>query len=433
MSKRPLFFLLPAFLVFSLSLFSPRLFAEEEIKVVMHVHSSVSSGRPSISDIARFARQKKIDAVMMTDLLSESYAYGLAPLQNIIKKTVRRKSVIDKGAELYLAQIKNANKEVPEVVTMDGVVATPFYYWTGNIWPGPLVLNDRGKDFLVFGLSSAKDYVNIPVLQTGKSRFDAYHGRQGTAPFQDVIDYVRAKNGFIVWSHPGAEENRGIRFPFGRQVFLNSKNSYNEVANTRGYHAIGIYSVELRGAIESPEYETAASAGGVWDKVLFQYISGRREEPVWAVGEVDYNGIEGGNVDLSAIMNKVFAASKSPEDIYAALRSGNFYIVTPGAAGEMVLNSFTAGSAGMGGTAVVAGVPQIKGEITFAGKGPLPYHAAIIRNGTIIDMLDVTEGGPFTFQDDGLGPDEPAFYRVIAYDDAGSRLLTNPIFVRRSR
>lgn len=434
MSKRPFLFLPLFFLLF----FSPALFAEEEISVVLHVHSSVSSGEPGIFEIARLAKQKQIDAVMMTDLLCESYTYGLAPFQDIIKKTVRRKSVMDKGVPAYLSEIEIANKNVPGVLMMDGVVATPFYYWTGNLWPGPLVLNDRAKDFLVFGLSSADDYENLPVLQTGKSRFNAYQGAQGAAPFQDVIDYVRKKDGFIVWSHPGAEERMGIKMFFDRKVILNSKDSYKEVAATQGYHAIAIYSVELRMAIESPEFETAAAPGGVWDQVLLQYISGRRKEPVWAVGEVDYNGFENGNKDLKAIMNKVFVSEKSREGIYAALKSGKVYVITPGLQ-EMVLNSFTAEDPVSGETAkmsealTASSAPKIRGEISFSNQEQVPYKLAIIKNGEIVDMLDLPVPGPFEYEDPSLGSGESAFYRIIAYAEGGARLLSNPIFVRRSR
>lgn len=423
---------------FFLLFFPPVLFAQEELSVVLHVHSSVSSGSAGIVEIAREAKRKKIDAVIMTDLLCERYSYGFAPFQNFLKKTVSRKSVMDKGAAAYLKEIQIAGKNVPDVLMIDGAVVTPFYYWSGSLWPGPLVLYDRGKDLIVFGLSSAADYENIPMLQTGKSRFDAYHGEQGAAPFQDVIDYARAKKGFTIWSHPGAEERRGIKMFLGRQVLLNSKNSFREVAETEGYQAIGIYSVELGMVIDSPEHETAASAGGVWDRVLAQYINGRRKEPVWAAGEVDFNGMEGGNRDLGAIVNKVWVPSKSRENIFASLRSGNFYVITPGLQ-EMVLNSFTVSdplsneAAGMGGTAVVASAPKIKGEISFAEQARLPYKLAIVRNGKIIEMLDLPEGGAFEFDDSSLGPEEPAFYRIIAYADGGARLLSNPIFVRRSR
>ncbi len=34
------------------------------------------------------------------------------------------------------------------------------------------------------------------------SRFDPYHGDQGEAPFQDVIDYARSRGGMVFWAHP---------------------------------------------------------------------------------------------------------------------------------------------------------------------------------------------------------------------------------------
>lgn len=420
--------------------FLPRfLSANQEASVVLHVHSAVSSGNPGLQEIARIAKQKKIDAVMMTDLLCERYSYGLAPFQNILKKTVSRKSVWDKGVPAYLSEIQNTDKTVPGVLMMEGVVATPFYYWTGNIWPGPLMLNDRGKDFLVFGLHSASEYENIPVLQSGKSRFDAYHGSKGMAPYQDVIDYVRKKNGFIVWSHPSAEERMVIKLPFNREVVLVSKEYSREVKETEGYDAVGVYSVELAQVIGAPEDRSSASPGGVWDEVLSQYVSGRRKEPVWAVGECDYNGFAKENTELAAILNQVIVPEKTKENIFESLRKGKNYIIIKDRMGAqaMVLNEFsvsdplTSQSASMGETVIVSAVPKIRFQISFSDQSNTPYHILLIRNGKMIEMEDLSGSGVFEYTDTELPQGDSAYYRIIAYSDGSARLLTNPIFVRR--
>ncbi len=430
-------FFLSFFLPQAFFFFSSPVFAEQEAAVVLHIHSSVSSGEKPIFEIARMAKKRKIDAVMLTDLLCERYSYGPAPFQNIFNKTIARKSVLDKGVPAYLSEIQNINKTVPEVLLMEGVVATPFYYWTGSIWPGPLMLNDRGKDFLIFGLSTADDYKNIPVLQTGKSRFDAYHGSQGIAPYQDVIDYVRKKNGFIVWSHPSAEERRSFNLPIGRGVVLVSKEYSFEVAETQRYDAVGVTSVELMQVIGAPENLSSASPGGIWDQVLNQYLRGRRKEPVWAVGETDFNGVE--NTDLAAISNQVLVQEKTKENILESLRKGKNYLITKDQLGAqaMILSQFTvvdpvsAQSAGMGETIMMSSIPKIRLQISFSNGTEAPFHIVLIRNGKMIEISDPSGPGIFEYDDTELPPDSAAFYRIIAYTDGNARLMTNPIFVRR--
>ena len=428
-------------LIFGL-FFSPGVFAaEQELSVVVHVHSSLSSGARSLFEIAQIAKNKNVDVVMMTDLLCERYTYGFPPFQDILKKTIQRKSVWDKGVPSFLSEVQRANRMVPDVVMIEGVVATPFYYWTGSVWPGPLMLNDRGKDFLVFGLNSADDYENIPVLQTGKSRFDAYHGNQGIAPYQDVIDYVRRKKGFIVWSHPDAEERMIFNLPFNREVVLVSKEYNREVTETEDYDAIGIYSVELAMVMASPENLLSASPGGVWDQVLLKYVSGKRKNPVWAVGETDYNGFAGENMNLEAIVNRVSVREKTRENILESLRKGKNCLIMKDLSETqaMILNEFTvsdplsAQSAGVGETLIISSVPKIRVQISFSDQANIPWHLVLIRNGKMIEIQDENGSATFEYDDTDLPPGDSAFYRVIAYSDGAARLLSNPIFVRRPR
>lgn len=439
MRRMPKIFLrLLSFLFFliSFSAIGASVETEEPLSVAFHIHSSVSSGKYSPAEISRLAREKKIDALILTDLLAESYSYGIAPFERFLQKTVRRKSVMDRGASAYLSEIQKAKEQTPEVLLIDGVVATPFYFWSGSIFPGPLVLNGRSKDLIVAGLPSAEDYEKIPVIQTGTSRFNAYRADPGAKPFQDVIDYALGRGGFVVWSHPLAEERRSVKLFLNRQVLLHSKSAEREVLQTQGYHAMGVYPVDLTLMINSPENQTPVSPGGLWDQVLSQHLGGRRKEPVWAVGESDYNGVPGENARLDAAVNHVYAGEKSREAVLSAMRAGKLY-VTVSSGPAMKLDFFRAEDSAsgqtvdMGGTLQVSAAPRIRARIVMPGNENGTYQLALIRNGKTIEILPLQSGASFEYTDTSLPETDSAFYRIAAFSDQGGSLISNPLFVRR--
>ena len=252
-------------------------FADEQVSAAVHVHSSLSSGKRPISEIAGVAEEYGIDAVVITDLLAERYEYGIRPFEKIIKKTVERDSLLKWGVPRYFQEIEKVNRE-GRVLMIDGTAVTPFYYWTGNLWPGPLVLNGRAKDFLVIGLGDVKKYENLPVLSNGKSRFTAYDGNQFAEPYQDVIKYVNDEGGLVFWSHPHAHESEQYKGPFGTQIQLFTGEYGEDMFETFDYTGFGVYSAELA-QIDTPEFPGLSSANNRWDRLLMEYCRGRRAKP----------------------------------------------------------------------------------------------------------------------------------------------------------
>ncbi len=419
------------------SLFPAFALAAEETVCAVHVHSSRSSGEKSIAEIAKIARNRKIDAVIMTDLLAEDYSYGIGPFRKWMKKTAGRRSIFETGVMSYLQEIEEAGRAVPEVVMIDGAAVTPFYYWTGNVWQGRLVLNDRGKDMLVLGLGDAAGYQNLPVLGTGKSRFSSYQPAPERAmPYQDVINYINARGGkgLVYWSHPLAGERRDFSL-FGFTVSLQSNAVDSELMETGGYTGMGIYAVELS-QIMGAETPTYMSPGGKWDRLLMQYSSGRRDRPAWAIGEVDYNGIAGANNDLGAILNVAWA-KKDKQEILKAFEEGKNYVVIPGKDGRrFVLDDFSAADENskervlMGGILRTARAPVVRFRLAFSDGSRLPANIMLIRNGKVVQAMERNLPYEAEVQDDSL--EEPsAHYRVVAYTEDSDRLLSNPVFVRR--
>ncbi len=426
----PIVFSLIAFFLFPTGVFAQN----QQIAVAIHVHSEISSGVEPIEVIAQKARDRDVGAVIITDLLHETYEYGLQPFPQILKKTVERNSISKLGVKKYLERIRKANQDVPEVLIIDGAVITPFYYWSGNPWPGPLILNGRGKDLIAFGLKDPAAYENIPIVGKNNSGFDAYHGEQGAIPYQKVIDYTAQNHGFILWSHATAHEEISFRFPvLGTHVYSISNDYRDELLKTQGYDGMGVYSVELA-QIDNPQADGLSQPGATWDHLLQQYCSGNRKKPVWAVGEVDYTGIQGGNTALDAILNILWMNEKTPDNVLKEFSGGRYYLIIPGKNGQrrLVLNGFCVAEATseacMGGEVKVSGPPILRFRMETSDHAEEMLHLSLIRNGELIDVWD--QEAPFTreFKDETAPVNQKSYYRLIASSTKNDHLLSNPVF-----
>ena len=257
MLKRYTFFIFSLYLIIGIS--SGRASAGEYIQLpgVIHVHSTFSSGKYSIGELVSRAENKDLEVLILTDNDQVVMEYGLFPFRNLVKRKEQRPSVLLAGPDNYLAEIKRLNRQQQSVLIIPGVQSSPFYYWTGNPFGQGLTAHDFGKKVLIIGMSNPDDYYDLPLLhgrsstryiedllpvflifltafllsiyliyQKGKmgvcgilmaifslammvdqhpfksSRFDAYHGDQGEAPFQVVIDYARSRGGMVFWAQP---------------------------------------------------------------------------------------------------------------------------------------------------------------------------------------------------------------------------------------
>lgn len=432
------FLILNLFRISLFVLFSQPLFADQEVSCAIHVHSAVSSGAQSIPEVAKTARKEGVDVLVMTDLLAERYEYGLWPLRGVLKMTVKRRSFLEMGAAKYLQKIQEANDKVPEVLTIDGAAATPFYYWSGNLWPGPLILNNRGQDLLVIGLGDAKAYESLPVIGNGKSKFNPYEGDQFAVPYQEFIDDVREKKGVVFWSHPAAHEQDDFaQVFFNIPLRLDTVNYETSLLSTSGYDGFGVDIVTARN-INSPSGSGASQPGGLWDRILREYCEGRRPEPSWLIGEVDYNGKPGENNSLGIFLNMLRVREKSRAEVLDALRSGRLYVtMTLQSSQRLILKEFSIEDAGSGARALagdeipVSGAVKIRVSVGVSDASAAPLQVLLVRDGKVIQQW--TRPTPFEaeFQDPEAPSLSKSFYRVVASSSGNASLISNPIFTRR--
>lgn len=371
----------------------------------IHIHTTFSGTGLSLYEGALLAQGKDLGVAIFADYTDRiwQYRWGIR---------LSRPSLLSKGLDNYLSAAREARKKIKGLVVLAGVEASPFYYWEGS--PLMLTCRDYNRHVLVFGLKALQDYEDLPLLGNHKSGFDPFSGDQGPGPYQKLIDYANAKGALTFWAHPEQEDN--TRFLTARLYTP----SYPEILKvTDGYTG---FSAFPRGA------QVVACPGGYWDEVLGAYCKGKRKKPVWAIGESDYRREE----DDIANPATVFTGSISTEeDVLRSLAEGRIWALdSPGR--DLFLNYFGLRDASrhnvasMGETLASAGDP-VTVRVDIESKAALK-KVILIKDGMVIKEAKENR---FELRDAPSLSEERSFYRLMAENVEGSRLLSNPVFVER--
>ncbi len=468
-------------LIVIIGIFSGRASAGEVMQLpgVIHVHSTFSSGKYSIGELVSRAENKGLEVLILTDHDQVVMEYGLFPFRNLIKRREERPSILLTGPENFLAEIERLNKQQQSVLIIPGVQSSPFYYWTGNPFGQGLTAHGFSKEVLIVGMSNPDDYYGLPLLhgqlstryardllprfliffaafflsiylisQKGKigiggvliailslammvnhhpfqsSRFDPYHGDQGQAPYQDVIDYARSRGGMVFWAHPESNYSKnGVQMGPVKMMTDHYPDSLIDSENYTGFAAL--YGDTI----------TAAKAGMHWDRVLSEYCSGIRAHRVWGIAGADYHAGENG-VDLDTYQTVFLVENRESKDVLKALERGQFYAVRKAGGFRLVLDQFQIKDVPKGHKAVMGeeirldSSPVVEGHLSATDGGHHPVAVLIIRGGKPVWSFDGETPLNFQFVDS-----EPwtgkTFYRLDAGGKAAGQLLSNPIFVVR--
>jgi len=407
------------------------------INGVIHLHTPVSGGHRTLDDYLNLARQNGIGIITITDHDTLAYSYSIHPLRWLINKTAEDESALRFGMSRYLELIRKRCESNPDVLIIDGVESAPFYYWTGTsiktkqvgrlYTRHELTLHNRGKHILVLGLKTPPAYEDMPLIANGCSRYDAYHGNQNEAPYQDLINYVNARGGVTFWAHPEAEEKTLI----GGVTLLTAPYP-DALLGTQDYTGFSIF---------SEGYTKAGKIGGTWDKVLLEYCAGKRQKPVWAIGELDDYGTK--QIDsiqtVFLLKDESLVVSPAGTNLYDgainALKTGKMYAVIKGGTNPLlVLEQFTIeenGSLAYSGDEIaIKNEAFIKIKIAHQPATRKKVTVKLISNGVLIK--EYNEALPFetTFQVGLPAAGGKAYYRLDITDEFGGKLISNPIFVK---
>lgn len=404
----------------------------QQVNGVLHLQTPVSGGTRRVDDYIKLAREHGIGIIIITDHDTLSYEYSIYPLRWLVRKTVKKDSVFTYGVNNYLESIHNRQAANPDILLVDGVESTPFYYWAGSfqkklrdkLGKHELTLHNRGKHILVIGLNSPDAYEHLPTIGNGCSNYDAYHDDQTDKPYQDLIDYVNSKGGVTFWAHPEADEKW-----MKEGVAVNTPPYYESLLNTINYTGFSVL---------SEGYQKVGRIGGLWDEILKTYCLGKRKLPVWIIGELD----DYGNKPIDMLQTVFLLQNKSYREVINAMKSGKIYAVSKSGRQEsplLSLERFTIQdsanpntTAYSGDEIICNGKPLIKIRLTHNRTSPsAKVTLKLVREGKLIKEYNESLPAEITFEDNPI-QSVKTYYRVDVTDEFGGKIVSNPIFLSNS-
>lgn len=447
-----------------------------QVAGLLDLRTTYSDGTLDIESLVKLAKSRGFELVVLNDHDRMALEYGIAPFQNLLRARRELNSINSKGAANYLTAASNIKNSTPGVIVIPGSETAPFYYWTGSYLGKDLTAHNHERRILTAGLTKPEDYENLPILHNGfstrylkqsaflliaflvpfvlgmllirtkgivrrygvaivvlstiliinadilrSSPFDQYHGDQGIAPYQLVIDYVNDRGGLTFWNYPETKSGKhkidSVYFdtPPYPEVLLQSQ-------NYTGFAAV--YGDKI----------TATEPKGIWDQVLLEYCLGRRDRPAWAIATSDFHEDGAAGEVLGNFVTVCLVKNKSAKELLSAMKDGRMYACRGKYPERIVLKDFSIcgrkcdSKATMGQEITLSEHPIIHLSLTTTTPDKRPVHIRLIRSGEIIRELNATLPYSADYQDKYLRPDSKVFYRV---DVLGAGLMvSNPIFVR---
>jgi len=460
------------------------------IPAALHVHTTFSSGREDLDAVARRARAAGLKAVLFSENYALAFEYGFAPLGGFLRWRERFPSLAPEGLPAYLDAVRRARERHPDLILMPGLEVLPYYYWAGSLLDRAVTMHDGQKNLLVLGLERAEDLAAIPIvgnrrplgagewaarlsplllaaagvwvfrrrgvreerwrgfrvrrrrrhrvaggalvvlgvllavngMLAGASHWDPMRGPRGYAPHQEAIDFVAVRGGVTVWSLPDARDH-SVHRRAGLTVTVRTDPYPQALEATRGYTAFGALYWDTT-TVEAP--------GGVWDRLLAEYLAGRRAGWPVALGESAFHYEGQAGKTLHDAQTVFLASAPTPAAVLDALRAGRAYAHLRPKDFELVLEAFTVNGAGMGGTAPAppGTPPRIAVALRASDGQPRPVTVRLIRDGMVILERKGTAPVMISLEDRDAPRAGAWYYRLDVRGEQGARLLTNPIFVR---
>ena len=468
--------------IFILTLLAPgfeKALAEQYQAVpgLIDLRTTFSDGAYSVDGLVQLAKSKGFHVLFLNDHDRMAMEYGIFPLRNLLKKRVELNSINLQGADKFLQAIREAEKRHPEMIIVPGSETAPFYYWSGSFLKGNLTAHNPERRILTIGMDKPGDYNKLPILHndvslnmvhlfspvciifsiafaasffmvlfwkgilrligvvilifsflfimntllSDSSPFDPYHGDQGIAPYQSVIDYVSSRGGLTFWNYP--ETKSGIR-KMG-PITVSTPPYPGVLGDSKGYTGFSV----LYG-----ENITVTEPGNIWDLTLKEYCRGLRKRPPWGIATSDFHKEGESGEKLGNFQTVFFLKEKTKAQILDALKKGRMYACQGSYPKIPRLDSFFVSSTqgtepGISGDEIMlTGNPVIHISLSMESPSSKPVKVRIIRSGALIKMIESPLPLKITFEDSYFNPGEKVYYRM---DMRGAGIVvSNPIFVK---
>jgi hypothetical protein len=465
--------------------------ALDRVSAAVHVHSTLSTGRFSLDELATMASDEGLDAILLAENYLLRVEYGLPPFRALTRVVRQERSVSDIGMDRYLATVAAAAGRNPGVTFVPGVEVVPHYRWSGAPWSLAMTLHDTQKNILVYGVEDAVALARLPGIGnpnagrvTAQSVLDALPimllapavwavGRKrsrrvrigrafvlvrqrrwwlgaalgGVALLAVVRGWPFLGDDHPYWTDPGLVPHQELIDATARAGGLTIW-SLPEAVDA-GERFVGPVRVAWRtepypdGLLRTARYTAFGAVyedttrfeqpGEGWDRVLGEFLRGERSRPVWAVGESAFHAFTAGK-RLGGVQTVFLTRDRSASGLLEALRRGAMYAVRRGPEGRLVLEDFSiaarGGAAGSGQALRAAPGTPVEVRVGVSAEGPgLGLRVSVVRNGAIAAVWSAAT--PFHAIHRETFDGSPAFYRVDVRATARPhRLLTNPIFIR---
>lgn len=447
----------------------------QQIGGLIDLRTTFSDGNLDPESLVELAQERGFGVVFFTDHDRLAMEYGLFPFRNILKKRVELNSVNKRGAENYLNRIRELQELYPGMILIPGSETAPFYYWTGSYFKKNLTAHNHERRILTIGLENPEHYRRLPILHNGfstqftatflpivsvffvslilgvflsrwkgiyrvfgviiaalsivlvinadpfkSSPFDQYHGDQGIAPYQLLIDYVSSNGGMTFWNYP--ETQSGVR-KMG-PIFVNTPPYPEVLEESKGYTGFAaVYGDTI----------TVTEPSNRWDRVLVEYCKGQRDRPIWGIATADFHKEGGAGQRLGDFPTVFLVKEKTKKAVLSAMREGRMYACSGKYPQRTVLNEFSVSSSsgeknGISGEEItLADSPRIKISLSAVKPTKSRVKVRLIRSGEVIKGYQGELPMEIDFEDQYLKPGEKIYYRMDLHGNG--LLVSNPIFV----
>ena len=448
----------------------------KQVAGLIDLRSTFSDGTYDIETLAKMAKERGFEVLVINDHDRMVMEYGLPPFRNIVKKKVEKNSINKQGAKAYLDSIRNVQKKFPNMILIPGSESAAFYYWTGSYFKNNLTAHNHEKRILTIGMDKPEDYENLPILHNGgyteytrkvipgiilllcslavsiymikwrgfyritgiivlflslafiansnpfrSSPFDQYHGDQGMAPYQLLADYVNERGGLTFWNYP--ETKSGIR-NMG-PIRVDTPPHPEVLEESEGYTGFAaLYGDNI----------TVTEPGNAWDRVLTAYCDGIRSRPIWGISTADFHGEGESGEKLGNFPTVFLLREKSRRGVLEALKNGKMYAYRGNYPQFVRLDEFSVCPPGgnnkgfSGDEIILKDSPRIRISLSATVPFENKIKVRLIRSGELVETFEGTLPMQIDYEDKYFQPGKKIYYRM---DMSGCGVLvSNPIFVK---
>ncbi|MDQ6972053.1 MAG: hypothetical protein Q9M30_05335 [Mariprofundaceae bacterium] len=436
------------------------------LRVLIDVRSNHSDGAHDFSALVDMAKKRGIDVLAFTEHDRYSIRLGIEPVPWLLGFSMQHPSLYVTGVDQFFEDLKYLAAQHPKMLFMAASESTPGYTWSGTPFID-LSLHNAERHIIALGLERAEQVRALPsfdlrhahgpfalsmmfwvglvftvmiILARKRKRavalllfasFIAFLAtwltRESVDADADFIATAQEQGLYTIWAHPGTLSGTrpgpmGVQLdtpPYSERVFREP--TANAFAAVYG------------------DTDTNTVPGGLWDRYMFDYMTGLRSAPIWAASAGDYHEEGQSGETLGNFPMDVWAGEKSAGSILTALRAGHAVAWrSPAGKGFRVGNLYLEDAGGQrllpGDEAVVAADVSIHFSLTHGSQGAgafatgSPIGVRIIADGRLIRQMKLDEKGELE-QVLHLGPGAHVLRLDIPNGRAGT-MVANPFLLR---